>query len=59
MTAYDESEKKYVKQAACSIMLPIWDTSSMSVSVINEEVHREGFTFPRIVEVCEELNIFV
>jgi hypothetical protein len=51
--------KKYVKRAACSVMLPIWDTSSMSVSVINEEVHRESFTFPRIVEVCEGLNIFV
>jgi hypothetical protein len=36
-TAYDECKTKYLKQAACSVMLPIRDTS-MSVSVINEEV---------------------
>jgi len=40
-------------------MLPIWDTSSMSVSVINEEMYREGFTFPIIVELREGLYIFV
>jgi len=56
---YDESEIKYVKQAACSVMLPIWDSSCMSFSVINEEMSRESFAFPRIVELCEGLNIFV
>jgi hypothetical protein len=40
-----KAELKYGKQAACSVMLPVWDTSSLSASVINEDVQRESFTF--------------